>query len=379
MNWLKSTLASVAGTQEPIYGPEAIQPVSQQQTEDVPYTELTKNDLVWRALQYTNVETQTYYVMADNGTLAMVQIIYSNIVGIHTTAQFNCKIFNTTGDGPHGWFSDPLYNFMFDEEMLSFAADNVSLALNEEGNVYTFKAAVNEDCLVDLTFTRASPGFAIGKNGTTYFGTDPENPWGSMRHAFWPRSNVEGTITTKEKVYDMKGRGMFSQALQGMKPHHAASRWNFINFQTPSFSAIMMEFTTPPSYGSTVVNVGGIVKDGEIIYAGTTNTATHTDTTQDETSDWPEPKSIKWVWEGKTKDGKPVTAEVDGALGPKLDRIDVMAEVPGFIKTIAGSVAGTRPYIFQYSPQQKLTLKLKIGDVEYTEEGIMFSEATFIS
>ena len=30
----------------------------------------------------------------------------------------------------------------------------------------------------------------------------------------------------------------------------------------------MMEFTTPPSYGSTVVNVGGIAKDGEIVWAG---------------------------------------------------------------------------------------------------------------
>jgi len=111
----------------------------------------------------------------------------------------------------------------------------------------------------------------------------------------------------------------------------------------------MMEFTTPPSYGSTVVNVGGIVKDGEIIYAGTSNTATHTEASVDETSNWPEPKSVKCVWEGKTKDGKPVTAEIDGSLGSKLDRVDVMAEVPGFIKTIAGSVAGARPYIFQVS------------------------------
>lgn len=380
MNWLKSTLSAVAGTQEPIYGPEAIQPVSQQQTEDAPYRELTKEDLRWRAFQHTNVETQTYYAMADEGTLVMVQIIYSNIAGIHTTAQFNCKIFNTSGDGnPHIWFSDPLSNHMFDESMLSFAADNISLSLNEAGDTYTFKSAVNEGCLVDLTFARTSPGFAIGKEGTTYFGTDPENPWGSMRHMFWPRCNVAGTITTKEKVYDMKGRGLFSQALQGMKPHHAASRWNFVNFQTPSFSAIMMEFTTPPSYGSTVVNVGGIVKDGEIIYAGTSNTATHTESSEDETSNWPEPKSIRWVWEGKTKDGKPVTAEIDGSLGPKLDRVDVMAEVPGFIKTIAGSVAGARPYIFQYSPQEKLSLKLKVGDEEFTEKGSMFSEATFIS
>lgn len=76
---LPYSLASVAGTQEPIYGPEAIQSVAKQ-TEAARYTELTKEDLRWRALQYTNVETQTFYAMGDNGTLAMVQVIYSNIV-----------------------------------------------------------------------------------------------------------------------------------------------------------------------------------------------------------------------------------------------------------------------------------------------------------
>lgn len=120
-----------------------------------------------------------------------------------------------------------------------------------------------------------------------------------------------------------------------------------MNFQTPSYSAIMMEYTTPPSYGSTRVNVGGILKDGEIIYAGSTNTATHTATTQDTESDWPEPTAIKWEWTGNSADGKEVTAEVDGPLGGRLDRVDVMAHVPGFIKSIAGSVAGTRPYIYQ--------------------------------
>jgi hypothetical protein len=35
--------------------------------------------------------------------------------------------------------------------------------------------------------------------------------------------------------------------------------------------------------------------------------------------------------------------------------------------------------IGQYSPQEKLSLKLKIGDEEVSEEGSMFSEATFIS
>ncbi|KAJ6043664.1 hypothetical protein N7499_006086 [Penicillium canescens] len=378
MNWLKSTLSAVVGTEEPIYGPEAIQSVAQQ-TETTPYSEVNKDLLRWRAYSYTNVETQTFYIMADNGTVVFVQVIYSNIVGIHTTAQFNVKIFDLSGKGDNKWFSDPLHNFMFDEHMLSFGADNLSLTLNEEGNAYHIKSTVNDGSIVDLKFTQSAPGFVVGKDGTSYFGTDPKNPWGSMRHAFWPRCTVEGNIATKDQTYDLAGRGVFIMALQGMKPHHAAARWNFINFQTPTYSAIMMEYTTPPSYGSTKVNVGGIVKDGKIIYAGTTNVVTHTEVGQDEGSDWPAPKAIKWEWSGKTTDDKEFTAEVDGPLGPRLDRIDVMAEVPGFIKSIAGSVAGTRPYIFQYSPQEKLSLKLKLGDEEITEEGTMFSESTFIS
>jgi hypothetical protein len=141
----------------------------------------------------------------------------------------------------------------------------------------------------------------------------------------------------------------------------------------------MMEYTTPASYDSTTVNVGGIVTDDEIIYAGVNNSVTHTASTQDDESDWPAPTSIKWVWDGSTKDMKQVHAEVDGPLGQRLDRVDIMAEVPGFIKSIAGSVAGTRPYIFQYSPQERMSLKLKIDGTETEEQGNMFSEATFIS
>lgn len=145
--------------------------------------------------------------------------------GIHTTSHFNTKIFNLKGDGPHIWHSDALQNFMFDEHMLSFGADNLTITLNEEGDAYTIKSTVNPDSIVDLKFTRTAPGFTIGKDGTSYFGTDPKNPWGSMYHGFWPRCSVEGTITTKEKTYDLNGRGVFIPALQGMKPHHAGNHF----------------------------------------------------------------------------------------------------------------------------------------------------------
>lgn len=110
-----------------------------------------------------------------------------------------------------------------------------------------------------------------------------------------------------------------------------------------------MEYTTPPSYGSTVVNVGGILKDGEIIYAGVTNSVTHEEVSPDVDNDWPEPSVIKYTLSGKTKDGQEVEAVLKGRVGPRIDRVDVMAEVPAIIKSIVGSVAGTKPYIYQVS------------------------------
>lgn len=78
MNWFKQQLANVVGTEEPEYGPTAIRPVTQQIAK-TPYTTLSRNDLKWEGLNTTNVETQTFYFMADDGTTSMAQIIYSNV------------------------------------------------------------------------------------------------------------------------------------------------------------------------------------------------------------------------------------------------------------------------------------------------------------
>ncbi|KAI7970651.1 hypothetical protein EIK77_003051 [Talaromyces pinophilus] len=137
-----------------------------------------------------------------------------------------------------------------------------------------------------------------------------------------------------------------------------AARWNFVNFQGPSYSAWLMEFTTPPSYGSTVVSVGGVVKDDKILYAGSTNTATHLETHTDSDNDWPEPKSIKFTWDGKGKEDNELHAELEGSLGKRLDRIDVMYELPGFVKSFVGSVAGTKPYIYQVSNHPSVVIYL---------------------
>lgn len=72
------SLANVAGTQEPEYGPSAIRSVAEQ-AQTVPFTELTSKDLKWKAMESTCVETQIFYFMADDGTVALVQVLYSNV------------------------------------------------------------------------------------------------------------------------------------------------------------------------------------------------------------------------------------------------------------------------------------------------------------
>ena len=140
-----------------------------------------------------------------------------------------------------------------------------------------------------------------------------------------------------------------------------------------------MEFTTPPSYGETVVAVGGIVKKDQILFAGASPStkAEHNEVKGDPENDWPEPSSATFTWQGKTSDGKDAKAVLAGDLGGRTDRVDVMGELPKFVKQIVAGASGAKPYIYQYIP--KLKLKVDIGGEEVEEEGQLFMEATFIS
>lgn len=157
--------------------------------------------------------------------------------------------------------------------------------------------------------------------------------------------------------------------LIGFRCRFLAAKWNFVNFQGPTYSAIMMEFTTPPSYGTTTVNISSISKDGELVAASTKGSVEHTASTLDDV-DLPEPTSAKFVWHATTNDGKAVEATIEGPLGDKLDRVDIMAEVPAIIKKIAGNVAGTKPYIYQVCLRPQLIMIYADMFVVFQEDDI---------
>lgn len=139
----------------------------------------------------------------------------------------------------------------------------------------------------------------------------------------------------------------------------------------------MMEFTTPPSYGKTIVNVGSLARDGVLDFAGAAGPAVHTQAIEDPEVGWPEPVAASYKWTGVGKSGKPIHVELAGSLGSRLDRVDIMVEVPKFVKQIIASAAGTKPYIYQFGPRMKIKVE-EDGKVT-EEEGLVFTEATFIS
>ncbi|ODQ81004.1 hypothetical protein BABINDRAFT_170712 [Babjeviella inositovora NRRL Y-12698] len=383
--WVQSGLSAVAGTAEPEYGREAIHPVTDTVQGKQPYRETIATDFEWNNPNYTNVETQTFYFnCAQTGYQGLIQVIHSNVMGLNITAQFTFKIYHKDSPTDFTWTSTKLEDFVISGT--NFYAQNLSIVMTDN-NEYHIRSSVTADSVVDMKITRICPGVIFGENGTTYYGTDKAAPWGSMRHAFWPRASAEGTVKLGEQeTITISGLSMYSMALQGMKPHHAAATWNFLDFQSENYSAILMEFTTPISYAKTKVAMGVIVKNDKIVSASIDNETVHTKAEIDAVG-WPAPSAIEFNFDGYAAEatneqiaaGKAtkVVAKVSGDLDTLIERVDVMAEVPQFVKSIVSGVAGTKPYIYQFS--NKMTIEVDVNGNVDKEEGIAFNEATFIS
>ncbi|GMM33542.1 Svf1 protein [Saccharomycopsis crataegensis] len=387
LKWAQGTLSAVTGMAEPEYGPDAIHPITDSVKNKNPMRLTTNDDFKWIAPLTTNVETQTFYFTdLKSGNLGFAQIIHSVVSSVYTTAQFTFRLYNKENDELNTWTSTNLEDFVI--KGTNFYAKNLSIELVDDGNTYVLKSAVTEESIVNLTVKKIAPGVLVGKDGTTLYGTDVTNPWGSMRHAFWPRNSVTGTIElkSKEKKIEINGYSMFVAAMQGMKPHHAAAAWNFLNFQSETYSAVQMEFTTPNSYAKTKVNVGILVKNDKILSVSVNNKISHLDNDVDEVG-WPVPKRVEIDFKGiestATDDdvekgtAKVVVAKCVGDLSTLVERVDVMGEIPGFVKTIAGAVSGTKPYIYQFA--NELTLEVEDDGKSETAKGLAWTEVTFIS
>ena len=409
--WIQGGISAVTGIAEPEYGEEyintAVDRVKEQKIQ--PCQKVTRADLCWLTPEYTNVETATFYFNdLDSCIVGLAQVIHSNIAGLHTTSQFTCRIYDTRHpEELNVWSSTKLENFRI--EGTNFYADNLSIELNEASNKYHVVSNVNENTNLDLFFTQITEGCKLGTDPTTYYGDNIEEPWGKIRHIFWPRNKVVGTVSIKYSICNEENSeegdqeklitktlnfteeapalSMFVLAFQGIKPHHAAKSWNFINFHSKEYSAILIEFITPKSYAHTKVSVGIVTDDKNILALTVDNDFKHVDSTVDSVG-WPVPKSFCCKFNGllstvsnekiqndETTDADKFTAVVETPLNKLIERIDVMNEVPQFVKNIVSGVVGTKPYIYQYADDADFSITVGNKKVK----GLGLTEVIFIS
>ncbi|CAJ0748371.1 165_t:CDS:2 [Entrophospora sp. SA101] len=214
------------------------------------YSDVAPEDLKWTLASGSSTETQTFYLSTKEGHFAFVQMIHSNIGLWYPTIQFTARFF---GEGINTFKSVNMSNFKLSEDRCSASADNMSIELNPEHNKYKVSLQHEQELIVSFEFERVDRGYKIGE-GKTYFGVDRSS--GFVEHKFWPKGIVNGTFVVDGRKFDVSGTGLFVHAIQGMRPHLIASKWNFINFQSDISSLSMCEFEATPYYGGVKVNQG---------------------------------------------------------------------------------------------------------------------------
>jgi len=387
------------------------------------FGELEPKDTEWLCSGGFVTETQTFYVITDDGTSLMCQVIHSSIGLWIPTIQFTCKIANTK-TGEHTWKSVNVSNFVTPPPGLDkrsskaneFSVTYKSSAGTDFPESYTIRANLGVDLQVSLEIQRPAsiPGYKVGKGpqgGYSYFGPDPQKAEGYVIHRFWPRFKATGTVIQNGKAKPVQGCGMLVHAIQGMRPNLVASAWNFAHFQSDQLggvSAIQMEFKTLGTYGKhgpgsggVVVNIGSLVVGdrlaavtaetkwpGENPTGSVTSRTTHVESEQDPDTGYRKPTDILFEWKAPSMipDAPgPIEAKLQIDLGsvakPKglIEKVDVLAEIPYVLKVAVNYVAGTKPYIYQWLNPAKLYISGP-GLSSGTEvDGVVYNEATFIS
>ncbi|KAF9428131.1 putative cell survival pathways protein [Podila epigama] len=338
------------------------------------YSDLTKQDLEWTIAPTASTETQTFYCINQEGQFGYVQLIHSNLgiwgtpVSVQLTARF-------CGEGLNKFFSVNLTNFTLSADKLSASTNLMSITRSADGDKFTIQVTNPPDLIVSLTFERVAKGYKIGE-GKSFFGD------GYVSHKFWPACKVAGMMIVEGKAYDMGGEGTVIHAIQGMRPHLVASKWNFADFvgknaETSHRAKLgLMQFTTPEFYGSFTVTQGSLVLDDKLIAVTVDNKSEYVSTKLDEETGYHPPTELNYIWEGKTLEGgKPFKAVLNVKPKGLCQKVDLLAEIPWALRKIVSTFVA-KPIIYQWYDEASAVIT--VGDEQHKIHGHVYHEATFV-
>ncbi|WVO16105.1 hypothetical protein L204_103772 [Cryptococcus depauperatus] len=395
------------------------------------FGELTSDDTAWVNTSNAGfqTETQVWYTVLADGSVVMVQVIWSylGVFLIPATTQMTFKYYNPTTKKTV-WKSVNASNAKFDRQ--NCTSDQFVIKHSgspDTSEKYAITASLDKDVQISIELNKPSeaPGFKLGsgpEGGYSIFGKDKAKKDGHVIHRFHPLVYSSGSLVLDGQIVDVKGEAMFVHAIQGMRPNLVASRWNFGFFTTApgeedaklgSVRAIQMEFETIDEYGPkgsksgrTKVNFGAIystkTSPNAFLVTGQTHvpptsespypipskdisSAIHINPVKDFETGYHVPGAIEFIWEGDKRDGQgrisaKVAVEKQGKVlheGGLIEKVDVLAEIPYVIRKGLAAVTGTKPFIYQY--HNPATLQVTLDEEVIPVKGWIFNEASFVS
>ncbi|WWD17189.1 hypothetical protein CI109_101627 [Kwoniella shandongensis] len=402
------------------------------------FGELTAQDTAWANTSNKGfqTETQVWYSILEDGSMLMVQVIWSyiGVFVIPATTQMTFKHYNPNTKKTT-WRSINATGAKFNDRGVKsdqFEIRHAGTPTTEE--TYTVSASLDKTVQLNITYTRPSsaPGFKYGEGpegGISSFGKDrsAEKRDGYVVHRFHPLLHSSGTVIIDGQVVDAKGEATWIHAIQGMRPNLVASRWNFAFFtngggfgedeKLGSVRALQMEFETTDDYGPkgsksgrTKVNIGAVYTSGQtpvpFLITGQTHapsnssaddnpayptvnqdisSATHLSPVRDKETSYAIPEGIEFKWEGDRRDGKGrVSADVKLEKAGQvlnenglIEKVDVLAEIPYVIRKGLAAVTGTKPFIYQW--HNPATLNVTLDGEVIPVKGWLYNEASYVS
>lgn len=294
------------------------------------------------------------------------------------TISFTCRFYDPESN-TSVFKNINMSKFELSEDKRSVKTDFFNIQLDASQRIFKINIT-HPELVVSLDFNCVDKGFKVGE-GKTYLGGDQSSAAGYVSHKFWPRAFAKGTFIVNQHIHEIEGDGMFIHAIQGMQPQLIASNWNFLNFHSKEASIAMMQFQTTKQYGSVNINQGSLVLNDKLVCVSVENTVELLDLKKDEDTDYNIPEKVKMTWKGKTikEEGiEPKDVSIVMISEPKnlIDKIDVLSEIPYFIRKIVQSLI-VKPYIYQWL--DNTTAEITIGDEKTTVEGYCFQELVFVS
>ncbi|KAF7726025.1 putative cell survival pathways protein [Apophysomyces ossiformis] len=373
---ITSTVSNVAGLSTTV---EAVKTVADTAKNGQYYGKLDENDLKWTLASGSSTENQVFYVTTKDGGFAFAQLIHSNIGIWNPTISFTFRFYNPKTN-TNVFKNINMSKFELSADRRSVKTDHFSITLDPSQTTYQVQIT-HPELVVSLDFTRVDRGFKVGE-GKTYLGGDQSSSAGFVSHKFWPRAQAKGTFIVEKILHEVEGDGMFIHAIQGMQPQLIASNWNFVNFQAPGTALSMMQFQTTKQYGAIEINQGSLVLNDKLICVSVDNHVELLDLQKDPDTQYDIPRKIKLTWRGKTiaeeenQETKDVSITMVVNIKNLVDKIDVLAEIPWFLKKLVQTFV-VKPYIYQWL--DTATAEIVVGDEKVEVEGKCFQELVFVS